>query len=344
MTGGRESRFQVVSVSGYGSSGGSAGRDFLKNFESTLCFPTEFRFPREHGGLFDLMNSLERSTSPENSDLAIRDFAWLANKYARGGRARQLKRPGVRWDEFTGGSFSEAASDFIERITGYTYPIDWFYFDFEKPFPKYLLELALRKFVNSKFEQTARMWTHDMEDLQEASRAFLQAVVEGFIHQQRPLRNPVVVLHNFFSSRGPHELSLIKQLIPGIKFIIVDRDPRDIFWSYKSSRYLPVTSDRQERAQAFVAFFKERRQDFPHTSNDDAVMHVKFENLVTNTAEVGRAIYDFLGRSLDSEKQVADFFTPTESAKSIGLWRNLEGADGDVVNIIQSELADFIHD
>lgn len=335
---------QVVSVSGYGSSGGSAGRDLLKNFATTLCFPTEFRFPRERNGLFDLMNSLERSTSPENSDLAIRDFEWLAERYGRGGRIRHLKKAGGRWDEFTGGRFSQASAKFVDEITEFEYPIDWFYFDFAKPYLTYVTEQLGRKVFDSTFEKSARMPNYDSQVIEHAGQEFLASVISGFVEKYRKGKESLVVLHNFFASRGMHELESIKALVPGIRFVIVDRDPRDVFWSYRSNRYMPRNAGPVERAEAFIAFFRERRIDYSGTSADSAVLHLRFEEMVTHPLRATKNLSDFLEVNLDSSSRVSTFFDPTKSRNTIGQWREAKGEDLDALARIEMELRAFIRE
>ena len=58
-------------------------RDLLKEFEDIFIFPSEFRLLKEKNGLLDLESSIFSSRSPDNIDLAIRDFKELNSHLGR---------------------------------------------------------------------------------------------------------------------------------------------------------------------------------------------------------------------------------------------------------------------
>ena len=84
---------------GFAASGGSALRDLFYEYNEIFVFPAEFRLLKEKNGLLDLEKALFISKSPDNIDLAIKDFKNLATNLAR--VTTKFTRFGFSYDKYT---------------------------------------------------------------------------------------------------------------------------------------------------------------------------------------------------------------------------------------------------
>ena len=119
----------IVHFGGFAASGGSALRDLFYEYSDVFVFPAEFRLLKEKNGLLDLEDALFISKSPDNIDLAIKDFLILSNNLAR--VTTKISRIGFNYDKYTNSIFSKSIIKFINQITDYKYPMNH-NFDFRK--------------------------------------------------------------------------------------------------------------------------------------------------------------------------------------------------------------------
>ena len=95
-----------ILVSGYGWTGSSAVVDLLKEINKACYMNVEFRIIKDPKGLRDLYDSLVENWDPLNSDIAIKDFLWLAN-HLNYKRHKFSLNAGLGYVDFFGKSFIE---------------------------------------------------------------------------------------------------------------------------------------------------------------------------------------------------------------------------------------------
>ncbi len=329
----------VISVNGMYATGGSALRDAFRDMNSTAVFPTEFRLCKETFGLFNLRQELGRSRSAENKDLALRNFEWLTTKLAASGRLRFLQRPGHFYDQFTDGVFSVASKRFINRLTAYEYPMDWHFYDWLKPNYKFWIDSFRKEILGKSTAQKARMTFLSEEEFIMIAQDYLGEIFDGARrHCSVPQSSPLV-LHNLVSAPSIREMNLTSDLIPGVKFVVVDRDPRDVFLDFPPGRYLPSASPRQ-KAEAFVDHYRYLREEVKDVQERDDVLIISFESLVSSPVKTLSQVLDFAGLPRSCLRNApGPNFLPDISRQGTRLWeRTTDEGVLEAVRIISQEL------
>jgi hypothetical protein len=118
-----------------------------------------------------------------------------------------------------------------------------------------------------------------------------------------------------------------------IREIVLVRDPRDIFCSYRAFWSTPA-----EQSMQILRSVRNKMMDFKRESNNDSLF-VRYEDLVQVPNDVLVRISEFLDLghviSVDQERERADFeihATSSDSSASIGRWRK---------ELVPSELQEF---
>lgn len=331
---------QTVIFGGYAASGGSAIRDILKEFEGVAVFPTEFRVIKEHYGLLDLKAALFFSPSPEKTDLALKDFLWLCNNFARD--HHKIFRSGHSYDEHTNKAFRIAVNRFISNIVDYTYPMSWHFYDFQKGYIEYTISRFLRRLSKKlTLEKPAYMSLVTEQAFDVIARRFLSDITAGIITQQNA-SSSIVGLHNALAVTSLASLDEGKNFFKQMKVIVVDRDPRDIFLDFPSKRYLPYNVDAIKRAKYFVKFFLKLREQQKSVNARVDVLPLSFERLVLDYDASLNAVKEFLGPDIGVHHKKMLYFNPEKSLQNIGKFKYLSGEDACAIKYIEKELSDFI--
>lgn len=333
-----------VIYGGYATSGGTVIRHYLDEFSNAANFIPEFRIVRERFGLIELYYSIFKYRSPENIDLAIKDFLWLVDNFARD--LKRFGKNGGEYDKFTDGQFSISAREFINEITDFTYPMDWFFYDFKKSRMKGVFNRKIKQFGFRSSVEQAYLCTPEKASFFKASRKFLARCISGISLLSKDKQVDFVGLHNAIPPYDATLSRLANNLIGPCKVVFVDRDPRDIFLSLPSSadsRYLKPGVDPVEQAKHFVKFYKFLRRNIKSLKEVENVRQVKFEDLVLNYHEETLKIREFIG--LDETKQVAKrvFFDPSKSIAGVGKWRFVRGKQLKAISVIETELEDDLY-
>jgi len=338
----------VVCYGGYYSTGGSVIRDIFREFEPAFDFSIEFRLLKERFGLFDLEDVLLRSYAPENIDLAIRDFSWLATNLAR--KSGRFRKMGMSYDLRTNHVFSGATKEFLDTISDYKYPMSWHFLEFEKGYAAQIASRVAKRLSKDirRKEGTylATLAYPGAENYFEAARKYLNTILDGIRSVNGRGSSSLVGLHNAIP---PFSTQLIDRGVgyfDSCKVIIVDRDPRDIFINYPKDsygRYLPRTEDPVEKAKAFVHFFRATREDQVVVRRHPKVLFLKFEDLCHNYDNLYDELLDFTGLDRSEHTHKRSLFEPEVSRKNIGMWRHRSGEMAKAVRYIEDQLPGFLY-
>ena len=323
----------TVSIGGYASSGGTALRDALKGFEDTSIFPGEFRLIKERYGLLDLQEAIIISSTPENTDLAIKDFIWLCSNFAQ--RSSRWRKSGLSYDFYTNGLFSQSLNNFVSNIVSYQYPMYWYFFEFRKVWIKQIYNRILIKLGIMPVGSKAFMSTVDINQF----NLYAKQMIEEFINQNQV--DKVSILHNAIPIYRYNQIVKSRHFFSDLKIIIVDRDPRDIFLDMYEGRYLGGGKDPIERARSFVEFYKHARIDKEKVTKLPYVKIIRFEDLCFKYNETLESVTNFIGiKNKISNKSIC-YFKPLESASNVGLWRRCSSVEKISIRYIEKELECF---
>jgi hypothetical protein len=330
---------------GYATSGGTVIRHFLDEFEDTINFKPEFRILRERYGLIELYYSIFHQISPENIDIAIRDFTWLAENFAR-----ELKRFGKNsgdYDKYSSGNFSTAIHEFINKITDFSYPMDWHFYDFEKSRLRSVAERKMKQFGINLSNDHAYLATPTKEMFFEATQLFIKKNLIGMVTATGTETTRFVGLHNATPSYNSTLANLSNKIIGPCKMVIVDRDPRDIFLSLPTSahgRYLKPNCNIEEKAKYFVKFYKFLRKDVKSLASVNNVKQIQFESLVLEYDKQIPELIKFLGLEKNLHTKRGQFFNPEISIRGVKKWKNAKKSEIKAISIIERALEDDLYE
>ena len=339
----------VISYGGYYSTGGSIIRDMFREFEPSFELSIEFRLLKERFGLFELERTIVQDYAPENIDLAIRDFIWLTTNLAR--KSGRYKKAGFSYDMHTNGMFSVATQEFIEEITDYSYPMDWHFYDFERSYLSQISRRIKNKIVTKNVrvkegDTLASMSYPSKEKFLLAARKYIDCILSGIQDVNGRQKDSVVGLHNAIPCFSTDLIDRGLAYFSSCKVILTDRDPRDVFVNYPKDsygRYLPQSDDLMVKAHAFVHFFKSIRKNQKAVSQHPNVLFLRFEDVCENYDELYDRIIDFSGIDKSEHKNKGKIFSPKESKRNIGMWRNATSDLAKAVSYIEEELDDYIY-
>jgi len=339
----------VISHGGYYSTGGSIVRDVYKEFEPVFEFPSEFRLLKERFGLFDLEYALLKTHSPEIVDLAIRDFLWLTSNFAR--NATKFSKVGMSYDKKTNGVFMTATEEFIEELVDYKYPMDWHFYEFKKNYFMQMKSKIEKKFFTKNIRTregkiSASLSFPTQEKYFEASKKYLNKIIEGFRNFNNLDKSSIITIHNAIPPFSTKYLDQGSRYFDQCKFVIVDRDPRDIFFNYPKDsygRYLPITDDIYEKAKGFIHFYKSIRKHQEDVKLKSNVLFLRFEDCVINYDNYLKQLYSFSNINSELHKYKGTIFKPELSLENIGMWKNSRGNMLKAINLIEREIPDYLY-
>ena len=326
---------------GFAATGGSALRDFFYEYTELFVFPAEFRLLKEKNGLLDLEKALFISKSPDNIDLAIRDFKKLAYDLAR--ITTKLTRFGFSYDKFTEKNFSKFTNHFIDEITDYKYPLNTHNYDFRKSTFKSQLDRYSSKLLPySFFEKDAYMAYPNYESFMRSAKKLLRLTFQA-AYKKEGFNPKYVGLHNMVNHFTLEEIYDSSKYFDDFKMIIIDRDPRDVFIDFPHHRYLPRNVDNLEKAKCFIHFFKSLRKKIKEVAQLEFCLKISFEELVLNYEETKRKIEGFLGITEKNENLKKKLFSPEKSIKNIRKYKNINFEYNSSIKLIENELTDFLY-
>tara|TARA_B100000767_G_C19764169_1_gene536630 strand:- start:1668 stop:2591 length:924 start_codon:yes stop_codon:yes gene_type:complete len=304
---------------------------------------------RAPSGLLDFRHCLVDDWSPVRSHAAYHNFLDLVEKMGRAPSyfnfLEMLKSSGQRYDDRFNGQFRSLSRIFADQFLVATYKAEWGLDGLrENGFVRWGKHLARRLgFRRAMLNEVCLM---DGQDFDLHAKAYLTKLYETFI----PAAYDHVVFNNGFESFNPGPgLDML-----GARQIVVTRDPRDVYVS-GLNRHNVNEDDKTLRAfdndglsKSFLAtddldvFVKRYRlyQERSFTNLRADVLHLKFENLILDYDSQIKTILEFLGLGAERHVRPESSFSPSDSKKNIGLWRDYSRKDE--IRFIESELSDYL--
>lgn len=331
----------VVNFGGFAATGGSALRDFFYEYDDLFVFPAEFRLLKEKNGLLDLEKSLFISKSPDNIDLAIRDFISLSKHLGR--VTTKFTRKGFNYDRYTNFTFSQSINKFVNEITDYRYPLNTHNYTFRKSTLHSQIERYAARFLPySFFEKEAYMSYPQKEKYIERVRVLLNSIFVSACQKEK--FNPKFIgLHNAVNPFTLREIYDSKKYLNNFKMILIDRDPRDIFIDFPHNRYLPKNVDALTKVDSFIHFFRALRLNLEEIKSLDYCLLISFEDLILKNKETIKRIESFLGISKRNEKKKYLKFSPEKSIKNIYKYKSFDKNYNMAFRRIEKELKEYLH-
>ena len=304
-----------VIVAGYFYTGSSAVVDLLKEYRGAVEINTEFRLIKDPYGLNDLRYNIVEHWDPLNSDNAIKDFLWLAKHLGHINTKYSLVR-GLDYsnDKVFGDLFMTETLRYIESITDYQYSGSWWFTDFKQSKIERLKEKTL-KAINHPVEHFM-FFSHCTSDEFDINTT---QYLENLLGLSSENKESFVILDQGFSAQNVQNLN---KFFKKAKMIIVDRDPRDVYSEMIDGVGLISNQIKKTRnAELFVKWYKAYHSC--ESAEPDNILHIRFEDLVSNYTETVNLIESFLGLEQQNHISKKKYLNVDISQNNIGKWKNI---------------------
>jgi len=294
-----------VCVTGHGLSGSGAIHDFLKEFRGNMPVSEhEFRLVKERGGLMDLEDAWQ-NWSHWNSNSAIEDFLYVAkigyrpDKYSLLGRYRMvgLSREKER--------VPLSIYKFVDNISLFDFNGFW-WVDKNESILRQIKKMLMFKAGRLKFrviDPKANYPKHVKSLLKELREEGISDV------------NYKYAVYD--ASVDPSNISKFEKYFDNLKTIVVIRDPRDQFISFRRNfaGTVPMAPEK------FCKLYRTNMEMIDKTQN---TLVVKFEDFVVNFSLESKRIMDFLGLDEEDHLLKGKYFKRHKSIKKIQKWETYD--------------------
>lgn len=339
---------RLATVTGYYGTGSSAVTDLLEEYRGVKSLGCNFecRIAHDMHGLSDLEYYLVENNHRHNSSIAIKQFLRLMDIYGLSKKLRFENYPSV-----FGKAYAEAVQEYIKALSPIVFNGGSHIDLYEMPDNK-IAWLKIKNRLHRKlFKETI---TVDDESFRYRKCTPLEKARRSCIsYSPYPkdvfLEATKAFTHKLFSQFNAPQVQylLVDQLLPptncaryiryfdDIKVVVVDRDPRDVYYLEKHlwrSGVIPTN------VESFVGWYKNTRAH-KRFENDDInrIMRINFEDLVFHYENTVADIELFLGIDMQNHIQPLEKFDPSISVKNIGKWKD-DISEIDSIRIIEKEI------
>lgn len=296
-----------VAVIGHGSSGSSAIYDYLKEFRGNMpANQTEFRLLKERGGLLDL-EAAWRNWSHWNSESAIDDFLYVVKMGFRPCKYKMLGNFKIVGLSKQKKRVPPAVYRFTNNITLLDFNGHWIV-DKSESLSKQLKKLCLFKLGKLRFTVI-----DPKADFTSYGKLLLKELREETLSDN----NYKYAIYDQLVD--PCNIPKCEKYFDDLKTIIVIRDPRDQYISFKRTEqgFTPDT------VEGFCKLYKANMETINKTEN---TIVVRYENFVVNHEYESRRLIDFLGLDEGDHLLKGRYFKRQESIKRIKKWKAYNGS------------------
>ncbi len=309
-------KIRYVAVSGYGWSGSGAVVDLLKELEGFGDIGREFWLVKHPDGVLTLDHALTEDWSLLASDNAIRNFLWLV---------RKLARPfpwGLSYKRRIHRDICSLADEYVDNLTSLTFTGSTYAHHTRS-------RCTAMSVVGEHIKKQCgwpgvgrKMWLAQpgREAFRHATQAFMNSI---FVPVAERNQLDAVILDQAIP---PGAIVRAAEYFNDIKFIIVDRDPRDIYVELYNGNHLigPALRQCADSAERYIEWHKRLRvfddYESPSAITKNRVHYVRFEDLVHSEAATRARLFAFLGGDV-KHAHARRYFDPSYSCRNIGLWK-----------------------
>lgn len=329
----------IIGACGYGGTGSSAIKDFLKEFENVQVLDrAESMFAFKVDGLQDLEYHVIKQYSRQMSgDIAIKRFL-DASKYANVPYVKKLYLNPKQYKKDT--------LDFISSITQTEY-YGMDNYDYENcSWIKSVVYLGFKKFIIKYYEKIFKrpymIWPMRRINVSirpenfydEAKKYMHRIIVNGGGDYSK-----VIVLDQPFEGNNP------TQSFPFFEdpyAIVVDRDPRDLYmissYQWSGEPFMP-----RRNPKAFVEYYKRQRENIDYSADGNKVLRINLEEMIFDYDNFCQRVCSFL--SMDESKHIykGKYFKPMVSIRGTQLYKKITGHEKEI-EYIEKNLKKYLFD
>lgn len=331
---------KIITCCSYYGTGSSAVTDYFSEFNNVESLGDyEFRFLHDPDGVRDLEYNLVENFNRHNSGHALKRFKRLVDYYGNHFLTK-------RYEPFFNNQWKIISYKYIDRLTDFRYKGSWQYdyydrgsfFEFWHKLPgRFLKKTIWRKSPDKSYSSLKNEITYCSNPTKEQFlRITKEYLAELFEVASKQGKEYLMIDQLFPSSNINHFLDYIEDVF----VFVVDRDPRDVYISYK---YLYPNSIVPSNVEDFCKWYRYCRSSRKTENwNSNHVLFVQFEDLIYKYKETTTAICSFLGVREANHVRPFTFFNPEKSKNNTRLWTKYSKYKQEI-DIIEKSLSEYLY-
>lgn len=324
---------RLVAVASYMGTGSSAVADLLREFSGArLCGPIKYEHVLLHmpNGLFDLEDKLLCNNNAVRSDEAIRSFKQTMNYlyYNNFGWFGSYQR-------YLGREFLGIVDEFIDHIS-FVFDGAWYYRTKKMRFSPIDLGLQIGACVlgKRKISDYSGRWgklckvydphkqyyaAPSADTFYTAARQFIRSYIDLFCRDAADAT--IIVADQLLLPHNAHRLN--RYFDDDLRLIIVDRDPRDVFFANKyfwlpNKCGVPIPTDVSRYCQYFQSV-----RACEQIADDMRIKRIMFEDMIYNYQTTVEDILEFLNCGQLSHIRQFQYFRPNNSINNTQIFNSV---------------------
>ncbi|WP_455049155.1 hypothetical protein [Mitsuokella sp.] len=333
---------KFITCASYYGTGSSAVTDYVSEFNTVFSFTDEeFRFIQDPDGISDLEFNLVECFNRHNSGHALKRYKRLVDLYCGNFLVPRYRR-------FFGDGWKNYSYQYINDLTDFTYHGWWHYDLFDRGTWFWLR----KRLVNKILHKT--IWRNNPD-------RSINTMTDEITYCSHPteekfLRCTREYIYKLFESVKPQNIDtiMVDQLVPpmnlprylryfddNIKVVVVDRDPRDVFFLDK---YVWKDGIIPNDVETFCKWFHYTRDHRKYESmNTDYIKFIQFEDLVYHYDQTGVELREWLGLDEKNHLYKRKYFDPAVSIHNTQVWKKFPDYDRER-EFIEKALPEYLYD
>lgn len=298
----------IITCASYYGTGSSALTDLVSEYTNVKNLTSfEFRFLHDLDGVRDLEYHLVENHNRHNSGHALKRF----NRLMQFNAGNFISHRYSMFIEKT--KYKSLVNNYVESLTDFTINSWWFYDLYDKGYKSYyLFQIANHIFQKIPFgdygilKKEKTFCSHPSEDnFLHKTRRFVSSFLRELnsedakylcVDQIVPCSNIKTVLRYFEDT---------------IYVFIVDRDPRDIYFSQKY--FLKESPVPTNSVEEFIEWFRYSRESGNEADDANNIIKIRFEDLIYKYDESKRKIEGITGLCEENHTYKYDKLNPKRS-------------------------------
>lgn len=345
---------KIITSAGFGNTGSSAATNFFEEFDNVKCIGSsefECTFIHEPDGLYDLAVALKEGHRLK-VDLAVKRFLALSKSLQDGG-----------YKNYFNGKFLEYTIEFINSLSPCVWKGGWHRagelssLSYKEKLREKTAGLEYKRLAASSSYNLYEADTWRPQYVQYRTQYYKNTSKEQSTRKDSFVKFAKQYLTKLFDECDPEnkfEYLCFDQLLPPnageeyftffdyIKVVVVDRDPRDLYFGNKvfwGNRFFP-----SETPELFSKWYKQTRLCKKSTTSKN-ILYINFEDFIFNYDKVESELCTFSGLNKKNHTKKFQFLIPEKSEQNIYLWKKFIFNDkafqnkiADDISLIEKEL------
>ena len=333
----------ILTSTGYGGSGSSAGTNILEEFSSVTSFGNKFEctFIHEMDGIYDLENAINEGHRLK-LDLAAKRFLSLAKTLDQNSD----------YQKYFNGQFYKKAEKYIESITVCKWNGSWHRaFETKKTafaekqrirFAEVLFNTLYKERQFNSYEPDGWHPSYNpiidcyyidkKSDFYEKTRTYISDLFSNDLY-----KNKYVLVDQLLPA---YDIGRYSNYFVDIKTLVIDKDPRDLYAmqiAEKGVGYIPC-----DNVDIFIDWYKATREQRYRINTEwkNTALFIPFESLVYEYENSLEKIKEFTGLNTDEHIYKKQFFIPEKSIVNTQVYKRYPQLKKDI-DKIEKELEEY---